>query len=212
MSPDDPGAPRARDATAARPGRGGAPADPGLPVLAGLQAVLRPVRPTDLPKWLAYLQSEPVRRCISWRPGSVGDLAEFVESTSLASGSRQIRFAMALASDDSLIGTVGLHSIIREHRVAEMAYDLDPACWGRGLATAACQAVLRWSRGQGLHRIQAAVLDGNLASRRVLERCDFQQEGLMRACRWVDGAPRDLLLFSHLPAGDDHALAAGPGT
>lgn len=185
------------------------PTDPSaLPTLALHEAMLRPVRSSDLPTWLAYLISEPVRAGISWRPGSVEDLAEFVDSTALSSGARQIRFAIARTSDDALIGTVGLHSVVRAHRVAEIAYDLDPRCWGRGLATAACRAVLTWSRAQGLHRIQATVLDSNLASRRVLARCRFRQEGLMRACRWVDGSPRDLLLFSHLPAGEVRATSA----
>ncbi|RTL38664.1 MAG: N-acetyltransferase [Burkholderiales bacterium] len=202
MPPRDP-----RPRRVAGPSASGVRADgaAALPVLSTRDVVLRAVRPGDLPRWLAYLQQEPVRQHISWRPGSVDDLAEFVESTTLASGARQIRFAIARAADDALVGTVGLHSIVREHRVAEIAYDLDPACWGRGLATAACQAVLAWARTQGLHRIQASVLDGNLASARVLQRCQFSQEGLMRGCRWVDGVPRDVRLFSHLPTDDSAA-------
>lgn len=161
--------------------------------------VLRPVRSSDLPGWLDYLQSAPVREGISWRPRRVADLEAFVDATDVEHAPGQIRFAMARQADDALVGTVGLHSIVREHRVAEVAYDLHPAHWGRGWASAACAGMLRWARAQGLYRIQATVLAHNLASQRVLGRCGFRREGVLRGYRWVDGAPRHALLFSSIP-------------
>jgi RimJ/RimL family protein N-acetyltransferase len=51
----------------------------------------------------------------------------------------------------------------------------------RGLATAAVQLLTRWAIAQaGMQRIEALVEPGNRASLRVLERCSFRREGLLR--------------------------------
>jgi len=45
-------------------------------------------------------------------------------------------------------------------------------------------------------RVQATVLDSNLASRRVLERAGFHAEGLLAAYRVVRGEPRDFWMYA----------------
>jgi RimJ/RimL family protein N-acetyltransferase len=43
------------------------------------------------------------------------------------------------------------------------------------------------------------VLEGNLGSRRVLEKCHFVYEGTLRNFRMVPGQPHDYLLYAALP-------------
>lgn len=50
----------------------------------------------------------------------------------------------------------------------------------------------------GLHRIDAASLQENLASIRVLEKCGFQKEGLARQYLCINGQWQDHLLFGWL--------------
>ena len=168
------------------------PLEPGL-------ARLRPVQESDLPRWLDYLRSDAVRQGISWRPQSTQELGEFVQATDLQKPHSQVRFAIARADDDTMLGSIGLHSISLAHRSADVGYDIAPDQWGKGLATAACRAVVAWARLQGLVRIQATVLPDNLASLRVLERAGFAPEGRLRKYRWIEGRARDVLVYSHLP-------------
>lgn len=161
-------------------------------------AHLRPIQQGDLPGWLAYLQTDAVRQGISWRPRSAQELCEFVDSTNLHGTRPQVRFAMARNTDDALLGTVGFHSLSPAHRSAEVAYDLHPEAWGRGLATAACRAAVAWAMGQGFTRIQATVLCGNDASVRVLQRSGFALEGRLEKHRWVDGVALDAWLYSRV--------------
>ncbi len=68
----------------------------------------------------------------------------------------------------------------------ELLYSLDPARWGRGIATEAAHAVLAHAfRTPGLARVVAASSPENAASRRVLARLGFrvEREGLL------DGLP-----------------------
>jgi len=163
-------------------------------------AHLRPIRETDLAHWLDYLRSDPVRRGISWRPQTTDALREFVDATELHNPVFQVRFAIARTDDDALLGTVGLHTISKVHRSADVGYDIAPDQWGQGLATAACCAIVEWAQRQGFVRIQATLLIGNETSRRVLERAGFEHEGRLRKYRWIEGHAHDVLVYSHLPA------------
>lgn len=163
-------------------------------------AYLRPIEEADTQRWLSYLQTDAVRPGISWRPQGIEELGNFVNSTDLHKPGAQVRFAIAGISDNTLLGSVGFHSISIPHHSAEIAYDLHPDQWGKGLATEACREIIQWAFGHGLTRIQATVLTNNQASVRVLERLGFELEGRLRKYRWVDHTAHDALMYSFLRA------------
>lgn len=59
----------------------------------------------------------------------------------------------------------------------ELAFELLRAAQGRGYATEAGRAVVAWARESGCIRLWASVWDWNVASRRVLEKLEFQETG-----------------------------------
>ncbi len=60
----------------------------------------------------------------------------------------------------------------------EVDYELDPAFWGRGLATEGTQAALRYGFVErSLPRIIGATVPENVASRRVMEKCGMTYQG-----------------------------------
>jgi RimJ/RimL family protein N-acetyltransferase len=72
----------------------------------------------------------------------------------------------------------------------------------RGLATAAVRLLTRWAIATaGLRRIEALVEPGNRPSLRVLERCSFRREGLLRDYLDMgDGGRRaDAYVYSLIP-------------
>jgi RimJ/RimL family protein N-acetyltransferase len=79
-------------------------------------------------------------------------------------------------------------------------YDVTPSHWGKGIATAVCRAATLWGFDvRGWHRNQGTVVLANFASQRVLERCGFQREGLLRNFRLVGGQSTDYRLYSAIP-------------
>ena len=63
----------------------------------------------------------------------------------------------------------------------EVDYELDPACWGRGLATEGTQAALRYGFvNRSLPRIIGATVPEHVASRRVMEKCGLTYQGELR--------------------------------
>ena len=51
-----------------------------------------------------------------------------------------------------------------------------------------------------LIRLEAACLEDNAASRALLERCGFSEEGIVRGYLEVNGTVRDHVLYSRLAA------------
>ena len=73
----------------------------------------------------------------------------------------------------------------------ELGYTLARAAWGRGYATEAAGAVLRWAfAGLRLHRMVAVADPANAASLRVLEKLGMTRLGFARVLRRADGRVR----------------------
>lgn len=170
-----------------------------LPVLDLPGVRLRRLRLEDAQAWAAYALLPTVARDRSSDAASVHDLAALIERSLARDPAASVYFALVAAHGTQLLGTVGFHGVNPLHHSAEISYDVHPDHWGRGLASAACEAAVRWGFAEcGWHRIQATVLDSNGASQRVLRRCGFTLEGTLRALRHVRGRARDHLLFSRL--------------
>src|SRR5579871_6267103 len=106
------------------------------------------------------------------------------------------RWALA-DPDDRLVGTCGFSSWSRPHAHAELAYDLDPAFWGRGLMRAAVHQVLMWALDTaGFQRVHAFVMTSNSPSTRLLEALGFSREGTLRRFRVARGVPRDFHVYA----------------
>jgi ribosomal-protein-alanine N-acetyltransferase len=160
---------------------------------------LRWIEATDIPVWYEYLSTPAVFEHTSWNLKSPADLAHYVCSPQFHTPSSLLRLAIALRSNNQLVGTVGFHTVSPENRSAELAYDLSPAVWGKGIASHVCAVLVAWAHAHvGLLRIQATVLTSNSRSMRVLQRCGFEQEGLLRSYRMVRGRPGDFCMYSHV--------------
>ena len=118
---------------------------------------------------------------------------------SLYETQRGVQWGITLHDEDSLIGHCGTYGWDRENRHIDLGYHIAPSHWGRGYATEAAQAVIRWSFDHlNLHRIQADCTDGHLASERVLLKCGFEVEGLWRESCWEHGRFVDIKQFGLL--------------
>lgn len=172
-----------------------------LPTLDHPLACLRPLRADDIAPWYGYLSQPTVYEHTSWNLQGSQDLAHYAQPPDPTNAAAMLRLAIAARADDRLLGTAGFHSIWPPDQRAEIAYDLTPAAWGQGIATAATQALLDWGHGHvGLVRIQATVLASNAPSLAVLARCGFVREGLLRSYRQVRGRSGDFWLYAHIRA------------
>ena len=108
---------------------------------------------------------------------------------------------LALVGPDGLVGGIGLNlTDAPNHRHdGEVGYWLGRPHWGSGLMSAALPAFLAWAAPtHGLRRFTARVYAGNDASVRVLERCGFRHEGVLRGAVIKEGQLLDMLVFGRL--------------
>lgn len=175
---------------------------PSTPAIEFPGLALRPIELSDVPDWYAYLALPHVLEHTSWNLASADDLLDPVARYNSDDPSSPIRFALQENTSGRLVGTIGFQAISPAHRTAEIAYDLHPSLWGRGIASACVRATLGWGWSEGRYvRIQAVVLDTNAPSMRVLERTGFALEGKLRNYRMVRGRPRDFWMYSTIGGG-----------
>ena len=91
-------------------------------------------------------------------------------------------FAFAITVDDRAIGSIGVFRRENIHfRTAELGYYIGEPYWGKGYATSAVKQVCRYVFDHtDILRIFAEPFARNAASCRVLEKCGFTREGLVR--------------------------------
>lgn len=103
----------------------------------------------------------------------------------------------AIDVDGAAVGGIGC--MLGEgvyQRSAQFGYWLGEAHWGRGIMTAAVKLVVPYAMKRfHLVRLESPVFEWNLASMRVLEKCGFGREALLKASVSKDGELIDSVLY-----------------
>lgn len=98
-----------------------------------------------------------------------------------------------------MMGTIGYYHIKHEHYRAEIGYMLLPDFQGKGYVTEAITEVVNYGFiTMGLHSIEALIDPANLASAKVLEKCDFIKEGHCKESEFYNGEFIDTVIYSKL--------------
>lgn len=179
--------------------------------LKGAGVRLRPPRMADYSAW-AELRRASHAFLQPWEPTwPSDDLSRAAFRRRLSIYARDMEagaghpFFVFREEDGTLVGGVNLRDVRRGvSQSGAIGYWAGAAHAGRGYTGAAVRAVAEFAFGRlGLHRLEAACVPENLASRRLLERAGFQHEGLARAYLKINGAWRDHLLFGLVRPGQD---------
>ena len=180
-------------------------AEPTGPQVAGQGVLLRTPRATDYAAW-SELRGQSRDYLQPWEPAwPEDDLGRAAYRRRLAIYERERELGNAwpffiFDRDDRLIGGITLSNVRRG--VAEtgtVGYWIGRPHAGKGLATAAVSVLRRYAFiDLKLHRLEAACVPHNHASRRVLEKSGFRLEGQARAYLKINGVWADHLLFGLL--------------
>ena len=155
-----------------------------FPILETDRLILRRIVPDDIEDWLAILQNEDVRRyLVDMEDNTVfDDVREIIGwADSIYREQTGIRWAITVKPDTTMIGSCGFHVYRAENRSLEIGYELSRNYWRRGIMTEALAAVLAFCFEQlNVHRIEADVTAGNVASAELLKSLGFIHEGTWR--------------------------------
>ncbi|GAA4829753.1 hypothetical protein GCM10023221_01410 [Luteimicrobium xylanilyticum] len=178
-----------------------APAPPVLRARGGLR--LRPWTPDDAPAVRAVYADPDVRR---WHARTVEDDDEARELVAGWTGEWGARTGAHWAVDDdggALVGRVTLVDVDGRDGTAEIGYWTAPDARGRGVATAAVEAVVGWAKAGGLRRLEIEHAVGNVASCRVAARSGFALEGVERASALHEDGFHDMHVHVLFPRPDE---------
>jgi RimJ/RimL family protein N-acetyltransferase len=183
-----------------------------IPTLTTERLRLRPFTPDDAPavERLAGAWEVAETTLNIPHPYPSGGGAEWI-ATHAPAWDAGARLTLAIAPRErpsELVGAVGL-GIEREHGVGELGYWIARETWGRGYATEAALAIVRYGfETLGLRRIQARHFTRNAPSGRVMQKLGMRHEGIQRGVyvRW--GKPEDVAVYALLAA--EWAIAGAP--
>lgn len=164
-----------------------------MPELSTQRLLLRPMRESDAEDMYAYAQREDVTTYLLWSPHPsvtyTRDYLKYLE-TRYAVGDFY-DWAVIERSSGRMIGTCGFTRIDAPNDCAEIGYVLDPEHHGMGYGTEAAERVVEFGFSVlGLHRIEARFMEGNRASRHVMEKLGMTFEGYRRESMLVKGRYR----------------------
>lgn len=174
------------------------------PVVYGGDVYLRVPQSSDYLAW-AELRAQSREFLTPWEPTwSSSELTKISFRRRLKHYARDLREDMGYAfflfrsTDDCLLGGLTLSNVRRGvTQACTLGYWIGASYAGQGFMTAGVGAVIPFVFDSlRLHRIEAACLPNNDASRCLLERSGFLREGLARRYLKINGVWQDHLLYA----------------
>jgi [ribosomal protein S5]-alanine N-acetyltransferase len=100
----------------------------------------------------------------------------------------EVTCAVCLKETDELIGVVFLLNIDLFNRAGSCPIFIGKEYWGNGYGTEARMLILKYAfYERGLFRITDYVIEDNIASLKLHEKCGYKQEGIMRKAAFKNG-------------------------
>ena len=181
-----------------------------IPTLETERLILRRMSHFDIVDVFDYAKRSEVSEYLLWYPhDEIGFTRKYLKivDTKYKRG-EFYDWAVVNKADGRMIGTAGFTRFDIYNNTAEVGYVLNSLYWGKGLAAEATRAVITFGfEVLGLVRIEAKYMTGNIASKRVAEKCGMTEEGVMRQSVYAKGRYVDVAVAAILK--DEYKSLAG---
>jgi len=183
--------------------------DPGfgwgneLPTLRGDGVSLRALHASDVEALFEIFGDPEITRYWSRSPlSSLRAAEEFLDEIHAGFEARRLfQWGIELGATGEVVGTCTLFNWDREHLRCELGFALGRKWWGQGIGFHAVSTVLRFAfEALEVHRVEADADPRNERSLRLLERCGFKREGVLRERYFVNGEVQDAVVLGLLRA------------
>lgn len=172
-----------------------------FPVLKTERLVLRRVSEHDVNEILA-LRSNPETMKYIPRPllKTIDDaLGHYKMIDEAIENNTGINWAITLKENPKLLGIMGFYRIQPENYRAEIGYMILPEHQGKGIVTEAIETLLQYAFNEmKLHSVEAVIDPDNIASEKVLQKCNFIKEAHFKENEFHEGKFWDAVVYSIL--------------
>lgn len=164
----------------------------------GKRIYLREVRLSDVNEdYYKWLNDNELSQYLETKffPQSMELIEEYVANIL---GSRDNSFLAIIEKErDKHIGNIKLGSINWIHRFADISLFIgDKEVWGKGYGTEAIKLVVDYAFNRlNLHRLQAGIYDGNIASIKAFQKAGFKEEANFKEKRFYNGSYMDEKIY-----------------
>lgn len=164
--------------------------------------ILRPFRLSDEDDLHLFCSDLSNVEYMDWGPNTLEQTKKFL-SESVASlddkAPNAFNFAVIQKSSGIAIGSCSIWVRCEKNQHGGLGYILNKQFWHKGYGTELTLELIKFGfETLKFHRISATCFPLNLASKRLLEKVGFKEEGYLRQEVFVRGKWRDSLLFSIL--------------
>lgn len=168
---------------------------------------LRPHRQSDLEDMQLYAADPDVVAFMQWGPNTREQSEDFLSNVIAGQNiDHKINYdfavelldnaAMPDARAGQMIGSISLRLPKPDAKMGEIGYCYHRSTWGKGVASEAALAVMKFGfEDLGLHKITATCDPTNYGSAKVLLKAGMKLEGFLSKHLYVKGVWRDTLLF-----------------
>ena len=176
-----------------------------VPRIQTRRLILRGLTEDDIPFLFEHFSKNETNEYSSDENVTSLEEARELYSKYIATRPHLFRLGLVIKEARELVGTLGFYGIDCENRRAIAGWDLKKEHWGRGLMTEALQALIDYAFGEmNLNRIEASSDPQNSRSIRLMERCGFRKEGVLRQRFYYKGSFHDDVIYSILKADWKH--------
>ena len=160
------------------------------------------LRESDAAALFRYRADPSVALYQGWNPATLTETLDFIRAQHDASIDKPdswLQRAIRLASDDRLIGDIGVHIPADRAGSYEFGITIAPSHQGRGMAREALHALFDFLFGtRDIHRVHASIDPRNLASAALLRSLGMRQEAHFRESLKLRGEWVDDVIFALL--------------
>lgn len=161
------------------------------------EVVLRPIERSDLEFLQELVQHKDVRDTIGKAPLPVNKREEEDHLEKVCSNDDAAYYLIEYKGNNA--GTISLHGLENQYRKGEFGISIHPDYHNNSIGTKAVQMIVEYAFDtQNLHKVRGGHIEGNEASRRVMEKTGFQEEGRERHYKYVKGEWKDVIWMSIL--------------
>ena len=166
-----------------------------IPTLTTDRFILRRLSPDDSDDMYEYAKDKEVTEFLTWSPHeNKGFTLEYLTYLQTRYDSGEFfDWAIICKSSGKMIGTCGFTRFDYKNDCAEIGYVINPDYHGQGIATEVVARVVEFGFNDLLlNRIECRFIDGNTASRRVMEKNAMTFEGILRGGMLIKGDYKDI--------------------
>lgn len=161
---------------------------------------LRALEPEDYKTSIKWRKDDEIWNMLGGTKYFVSEAYEkkWVENTIF--DSKELKLAICLVEDGRYIGNVYMTDINMINRSCETHILIgERDCWGQGYAQEALQLAIDYMKNErGIRRFEALILESNISSIKMHEKCGYMLEGVRRDAVFKNGGFQNQLILALL--------------